>query len=176
MVEFLSWLTLTAVAVLLLMGLIWQFKILGPRGRRLDSLTILPQWKFFGQSRIATDPACFDDLCLLARTSGDEETPGTWQKILGWEDRPLLSALWNSSLHRRAIDEAVQHLATTGECDEAGVEPTSLAYLTVLRYCFDHLPIQRQDEAAALQFGIATTRGREAQNISLKLLSAWHKQ
>ena len=171
--ELLSGLVLAAVAVLLLGTLAWQFTVLGPRGTLLDRLAILPQWKFFGQSRIATDPCCFDDLCLLARLGPEAADPGAWQEVLWWEDRPVHYAWWNPRARSRAaIGTAAQRLAITEPNPEQRAPPTALAYLTVLRHCLDALPPTTDD---ALQFAIALTRGRDQRTVSLAFLSAWHR-
>jgi hypothetical protein len=172
MIEVLSSLSLAAVVLLLLLGLDRQFRILSPRGQLLDRLVILPQWKFFGQSRISTDPNCFDDLCLLARISPGEGKVCAWQDVLWWEDRPITRTFWNPLLRSRsAVGEAMQHLTITEPHDEQRVLPTSLAYLTVLRHCLDCLP---PGDGMVVQFAIATTRGRENRPVFLRFLSAWH--
>jgi len=172
MIEVLSLLSLAAVVLLLLLGLDRQFGILGPRGQLLDHLAILPQWKFFGQSQIGSDPHCFDDLCLLARISPGEGKAGSWQEVLWWEDRPITHTFWNPLLRSRgAVGEAMANLTITESNDEQQVLPTALTYLTVLRQCLDCLPT---DDGMAIQFAIAATRGRENRLVSLRFLSAWH--
>lgn len=172
MVEALSLLSLAGVVALLLLGLDRQFRILGPRGQLLDRLAILPQWRFFGQSRIGTDPHCFDDLYLIARISSGEDKVGAWQDVLWWEDRPIADSFWNPLLRSRsAMGEAMLHLTITELDDERRVPPTALSYLTVLRQCLDCLV---PDDGMAMQFAIATTRGRENRPIFLRFLSAWH--
>jgi hypothetical protein len=172
MIDVLSLLSLVGVVLLLLAGLDRQFRTLGPRGRLLDQLVILPQWKFFGQQRIGTDPHYFDDLCLLARISPDQGEVGAWREILWWEDRPISHSFWNPSLRSRtAIAEAMHYLTITEPHDEQRVPPTALAYLTVLRHCLDCLP---PDDDMTAQFAIAATRGRENRSVFLRFLSAWH--
>ena len=169
----LSGLILAAVVALLLGTLAWQFTVLGRRGVLLDRLAIMPQWKFFGQSRIATDPFCFDDLCLLARLGRDAGDAGAWREVLWWEARPFRHALWNPrGRSRAAIGTAAQRLAITEHNPQQRASPTALAYLTVLRHCLEALPPTTTDDA--LQFAVALTRGRDQRSVSLAFLSAWH--
>jgi len=172
MLDGLSWGLVGTVGVLLLVGLTRQFTTVGPRGQLLDALAIVPQWKFFGQARIASDPACFDDLCLLARASSDEGDPGAWENVLWWEDRRISQAFWNPGLRRKSvIGESMMLLAMSAENGTPRARPTALAYLTVLRYCLDH---QILADGAALQFAIASTRGRGDRLVALRVLSEWH--
>lgn len=172
MIELLSWLALASVILLLAIGLTRQFATVGPRGAVLDQLTIVPQWKFFGQSGIAEDPAWLDDLCLIARISPDPATIGHWQHMLWWDDRPLSHALWNPSVRgRNAIGGAMMQLVRTEPLAASRAAPSALAYLTLVRFCIEQLPLE---DGAALQFAIATTHGREKRPVSLRLLSAWH--
>lgn len=172
MIEPLSWLALACVIGLLAIGLSRQFVVVDQRGALLDRLGIVPQWKFFGQSRIAADPAWFDDACLLARISPDPATSGAWGNVLWWEDRPLSHAGWNPALRSRdAVGEAMMLLVQTEPADETRARPTALAYLTVLRSCIEHLP---PGDGEALQFAIALTRGRGDRPVALCFLSAWH--
>lgn len=172
MLEPLSWLALGAVIVLLAIGLTRQFAVVGPRGVLLDRLAIIPQWKFFGQAFIAADPGWSDDLCLLARISPDPETPGAWDNVLWWEDRPFSHAVWNPALRSRdAVGEAMMLLVQSEPDDATRVRPVALAYLTVLRGCLDRLPLA---DGEALQFAVAATRGRGERPVFLRFLSAWH--
>ena len=161
-----------AVAVLLAASLIQQFRVLGPRGALLDGLALVPQWKFFGQSRIGTDPACMDDLHLIARVSRDTQDLGPWLNLLWWEDRPLINAVWNpASRSRDAIGVAMVRLVVAESADQCPASPTALIYLTVLRHCLDLVPLAPGD---ALQFALVTTRGRAARPATLGFLSGWH--
>ncbi len=172
MIELLSLLSLAGVVVLLVLGLDRQFRILGRRGQLLDQIAILPQWKFFGQSRIGADPQCFDDLYLIARISRGEGKVGAWKDVLWWEDRLITHSFWNPLLRSRsAVGEAMLHLTITELDDEQRVPPTALSYLTVLRQCLDCLV---PDDDMVMQFAIATTRGRENRPIFVRFLSAWH--
>lgn len=149
-----------------------QFRVVGPRGEQLDRLALVPQWKFFGQSRIGVDISCFDDMCVLARISPDPDGLGDWCNIVWWRNRDFGDALWNPALRERtAIGEAVARLIENEEPGGQPCEPSSLAYLTVLRACIDTVPPSRGD---AIQFAVATTRGRTERTVVLRFLSAWH--
>jgi hypothetical protein len=57
---------LVTVVLALILTIRAQFVAPGQREALLNDLGPLPQWKFFGQARIATEAAVFDDLHLLA--------------------------------------------------------------------------------------------------------------
>lgn len=161
-----------AVVLLLAAGLMQQFRVLGPRGVLLDALALVPQWKFFGQSRIGTDPATFDDLHLIMRVSRDAQGFGPWQNLVWWEDRPFTSTLWNPAARSRdAIAAAMVRLLVAETAGQYPAKPTALIYLTVLRHCIDSVPLAPGD---ALQFALVTTRGRDARPAALGFLSGWH--
>jgi hypothetical protein len=163
------------VAALLAVGLTRQFAVSGRTGLRLDRLAIVPQWKFYGQSRIASDPSTFDDLHLLARRSANPAGPGEWQALLWAAERRWIDALWNPrGRSRAAIAESALLLALGEDTPGQHARPTALSYLTVLRHCLDRLP---PGEGEAIQFAIVQTRGRSANGprpTKLRLLSAWH--
>lgn len=163
------------VAALLAVGLTRQFAVSGRTGLLLDRLTVVPQWKFYGQSRIATDPSTFDDLHLLARRSTEPADPGQWQPLLWPAERRWLDALWNPhGRSRAAIAESALSLALGEDTAGQRARPTALTYLTVLRHCLDHLPPR---DGEAIQFAIVQTRGRSANDprpTMLRFLSAWH--
>lgn len=153
-------LVLALVVVLLAAGGLRQFGRLSQRGLLLDTLGILPQWKFFGQSQVDARPGVFDDYHLLAR-----QDRGAWREVLCWGERSLPGMLWNpGDLARLTLAEQVIELGRHGR-----QATTSLAYLTVLRHCLDQL-----GEGAPVQFAILTTRGRTAAAPQLAYLSAWH--
>ncbi len=164
-----------AVALLLAMGLTRQFATSGRTGLLLDRLAIVPQWKFYGQSRIASDPSAFDDLHLLARHSTSPADPGEWQPLLWPDERRWLDALWNPhGRSRAAILEPALLLALAEGTSGHRTRPTALTYLTVLRHCLDHLP---PGDGEAIQFAIVQTRGRSGSGprpTTLRFLSAWH--
>ncbi len=156
-----------AVALLLGVTLLRQFAVAGPGWDRLDRLAIVPQWKFFGQGGIATDPNWFDDYHLLARSAATAE-PGGWQELLWSDDCASGEWLWNPGRrwHEALIIELAR-LAMGG----TRPQPTALAYLTVLRLCLDRFPLAEGD---ALQFAIVATRGRGERQITLRFVSEWH--
>lgn len=166
-------LVLAGTVLLLLLGLARQFAVLGRRGLLFDRLAIVPQWKFFGQVQIASDPARFDDLHLLVRT-GRLEDAGPWRELAWCEDRQLGHALWNPHLRSTfAVAARMVLLADAGSRPETAAAPTALAYLTVLRHCLDQL---QSTGELPIQFAIATTRGRVGRSPILRFLSAWHSE
>lgn len=148
------------MAVLLLLGVARQFSLLGARGELLDQIGLLPQWKFFGQARIGADPTAFDDLHLLARTGG-----GEWRELLWWDDRPFIETFWKPH-DRWQLFIAQQMMALLSA---ENVDPTGLAYLTLLRFCLD------KAEGEPIQFAIACSGGRGERSLSLRFLSGWHR-
>jgi hypothetical protein len=155
-------LVLALVVALLAAGVLRQFGQISPRGVLLDTLALLPQWKFFGQREIAGEVGEFDDYHLLARRG-----TGAWQEVLCWRERGLLSALWDpAGPSRLALAEQVVRL---GSGETASM--TALPYLIVLRHCIDRLT---PDDGEAVQFAVAVTRGRSEQEPKLAFLSAWH--
>lgn len=153
-------LVLGLAGLLLAAGVVRQFGRLSQRGLLLDTLGILPQWKFFGQSRVAAPEGVFDDFHLLARRDAE-----AWCEVLCWGERSLLSALWNpSDLARLTVAEPVVELGRHGQ-----QATTSLPYLIVLRHCLDRL-----GEGSPVQFAVVSTRGRGQDAPRLAFLSAWH--
>lgn len=170
--KLLAWLALGSVAILLIASLVQQFRMLGPRGRWLDALALVPQWKFFGQDAVGRDPAWSDDWYLVARVAPqqNEGQPGPWQNVLGPAERTWWHFAWNPQIRSQAQllvnAELIARAETMGQ-----VEPTSLAYLSALRACFEAVaPIE--DEV--LQFAVVATRGRDGRTMALQYLSPWH--
>ncbi|MDL2351309.1 MAG: hypothetical protein QFC78_00500 [Pseudomonadota bacterium] len=159
---------LAITLLLLAASLAQQFRVIGSRGQLLDALTFVPQWKFFGQSRIGYDPSVFDDLCLVVRVSPASGAMGPWECLLSWDDRPLSTAFWNPSKRRRdGLAIAMLELILA----RAEPKPSARSYLTLLRHCLDHIALA---EGETLQFAVVTTFGRSQRAISLPFLSAWH--
>lgn len=157
-------LVLALVVALLAAGALRQFGQLTQRGLLLDAFAILPQWKFFGQSRIDEQAGLFEDYHLLAR-----HDQGPWCEVLCWGERGLLSAFWNSGdLARMTVAEQVIELGRHGQ-----QSTTSLAYLIVLSHCLDRLGPDA-GESGPVQFAIVSTRGRTEAAPELAYLSAWH--
>jgi hypothetical protein len=153
---------LALVVLLFAAGALRQFGLIGPRGIVLDALALLPQWKFFGQQEVAGEVGEFDDNHLLARRAD-----GPWQEVLCWQERGLLSALWDPAGPSRLILAEQVVVLGSGQPVAMNAQP----YLIVLRHCLDRLPA---GEGEAVQFAVAVTRGRTGQEPKLAFLSAWH--
>jgi hypothetical protein len=166
-------LALAGVTILLLASLVQQFRQIGPRERWLDALSLVPQWKFFGQDALDLGPAWSDDWHVLARQAPLEEaaTPEPWQPVLSTPERAGWHFVWNPHCRSRA-----QLLACAERLGQAGPgqppDPTSLAYLSLLRACFAAVP--PGDDGHALQFAVVATRGRHDRHVDLRFLSKWH--
>lgn len=172
MAELLAKLALAGVTILLFASLVQQFRRVGPRGRWLDALAVVPQWKFFGQDAVGLDPAWADDWHVIARIAplGEAAMPEPWWPVLSPATRTGWHFAWNPHIRSRA-----QLLAYAERLGQAsmGAPPdhTGLAYLSLLRACFESVPIR---EGHALQFAIIATRGRHERPIDLRFLSLWH--
>ncbi len=171
MAEGLSWLVLGLVLVALAGSVLRQFSA-GPGGRWADALALAPQWKFFAQDRVGTDPAVFDDWHVLARLAPADPAlpPGAWQPLVWAQDRRWWQAVWNPGARRRdALLALAERLAQAEPHNPA--QPTALAYLALLRAALAGLA---PGPGLVVQFAVAATRGRGARGLRLGFVSAWH--
>jgi hypothetical protein len=170
--ERLSQLVLAAVALMLSLGVWRQFVQVRYRGELLDSLAILPQWRFFGQSEINSRQDKFDDYHLLARLGAVGGPTEPWRELIWSEDRRWLDAVWNGQPRSKAaiIEHAVL-LCRSTESENQTVIPSSLSYLVLLRYCLDNHPPK---PGLAIQFAVVATRGRGKRQPNARLISQWH--
>lgn len=172
--EIISWTVLFTVIAVLCLSVWRQFNFLGPRGQIADSLGILPQWKFFALSTIKTRDDSFDDFHLLARLANDTSEAGAWQSLEWNEERKWFHILWNPYLRAEGeIQMRMMNVVNSGDAARTEAYQTSLSYLTLLRHCLDCVPVR---EGSAIQFAIATTRGRQAHPFAVRYLSAWHSE
>lgn len=172
MAEIVVWLMLLAVISLLFLSAWRQFNLLGRRGQILDSLGIIPQWKFFALSTIETREDSFDDFHLLARLADGNGEVRPWQSLLWNDERKWFHILWNPYLRANSeIQMRMMHIANSGEAAYSEAYQSSLSYLTVLRHCFDNAS---PTEGSAIQFAIVTTRGRHERPTTVRYVSAWH--
>lgn len=168
----LSRLVLLFVAMMLLAGVWRQFVLQGPRGALFDSLALLPQWKFFGQSNIDKRDETFDDLHLLIRTGKAGNGAELWREILWNDDRHWSEVIWNPHMRSKCtVLNGMDMLCLKRNGEEDVRILSSLAYLTVLRHCLD---AHRLDPDLALQFVVVATRGRGQRPLAVRFLSAWH--
>jgi hypothetical protein len=163
---------LAGVSLLLVASVFQQFRQVGPKGAFLDSLALVPQWKFFGQDVVGGDPAWADDWHVLARVApiGGVAAPGPWQQVLAPSVRQWWHFIWNP--HDRSNALLLAYAEELGREDaDISREPTGLAYLALLRACFKAvLPTDDQ----AVQFALVATRGRHNRTVALHYLSHWH--
>ncbi|MFM5949984.1 MAG: hypothetical protein ACKOPM_12295 [Novosphingobium sp.] len=162
------------VLVCLLLGwtLLRQFVVSSAAAMVLDHLAIVPQWKFFAQTRIDGNSEAFDDFHLLARTAPGDGKSGDWVELLHYGERPWWHAVWNPRRYSRSL--IVQHavmLTLAEEEPEHAARSTALSYLTVLRFTLDRT---MPHAGAAVQFAIATTDGRVGREPKVRFVSAWH--
>ena len=172
MAEIVVWLMLLSVISLLFLSAWRQFNLLGRRGQILDSLGIIPQWKFFALSTIETREDSFDDFHLLTRFADGNGDAEPWQSLLWNDERKWFHILWNPYLRANSeIQMRMMHIANSGEAAYSEAYQSSLSYLTVLRRCFDNVSLSK---GAAIQFAIVTTRGRYERRTIVRYVSAWH--
>ena len=172
MAEIVVWLVLLAVIALLFLSVWRQFNLLGRRGQILDSLGIIPQWKFFALSTIETREDSFDDFHLLARLANGNGEAEPWQSLLWNDERKWFHILWNPYLRAKGeIQLRMINIVNSGDAAHSETYQSSLAYLTVLRYCLDSVS---PSDGSAVQFAIVTTRGRDERPAAVRYVSAWH--
>ena len=172
MPEIVVWFTLLLIIVLLFLSVWRQFNLLGRRGQILDSLSIIPQWKFFARSTIETREGIFDDFHLLARLADANGKARPWQSLFWNDERKWFHILWNPYLRAKGeIQVRMTSVVNSGEAAHSETYQTSLSYLTLLRYCLDKVS---PSEGSAIQFAIVTTRGRHERPITVRFVSAWH--
>lgn len=172
MVDAIAHAILVLICLLLVWGVCRQFVVSGAAGLALDHLAIVPQWKFFAQQRIDRDPEAFDDFQLLVRTARGKLPPGAWCAVVHYGERPLRHGFWNPHRYSRSLIAQHAILLARVESEAAfAVQPNSLAYLTVLRFCLDRTAME---PGIALQFAVVQTSGRTGRNPRIGFLSAWH--
>lgn len=172
MIELFASIALAAAVILLAASLVQQFRTVGSRGRLLDALALVPQWKFFAQDAVGREPDWLDDWHLLARVAanGGTDQPGPWQPVLAPAVRTGWHFLWNPHRRSRAQLLACAELLGRTNADEP-VNPAGIAYLTLLRACFEGISPGSDN---SLQFAIVATRGRDQRPVFLRYLSLWH--
>lgn len=174
MAEIVAWLMLLAVIALLFLSVWRQFNLLGRRGQILDSLGVIPQWKFFALSTIETREDSFDDFHLLTRSADCNGAALPWQSLLWNDERKWVHCLWNPHLRANSeIQMRMINIVNNGETAQSDTYKTSLSYLTVLRFCLDNVSLGK---GAAIQFAIVTTRGRNDRPMTLRYASGWHTE
>jgi hypothetical protein len=152
---------------------IWrQFEVLESRGQVLDSIAILPQWKFFAQNAIASSDEMFDDFHLLIRLVDSCGNAGPWQEIFWTDEREWHEMFWSPDL--RPNGEIIRRMwqVSSNRFNARELQfQTSLAYLTLLRHCLDCAKLAPDQ---AIQFSIVATAGRGDRPLAVRFVSAWH--
>ncbi len=152
---------------------VWrQVTPLGSKGIILDSLGLLPQWKFFAQSALNMGDDLIVDYHLMIRSQNREGIRQPWHEAYWEAERTWLQAFWNPELRSRGEIQGHMRLAAMNRhIGHDSHYQTSVTYLTLLRFCLD---CDLTAKGAAIQFAIVTTSGREARSLSAKHVSAWH--
>jgi hypothetical protein len=161
---------LIIVGLMLTVTMLHQFRSLGRFAVLSDALSFAPQWKFFAQPALADSGAGFDDLHLSARRANG---PGAeWVELFTPGERHWLEAIWNPQLRVEGVVlEAMTSVALAAARAQTDHFRQSCAYLTLLRHSLAGLAAA---PGCAIQFAVVTTRGRDARELRVAFLSAWH--
>lgn len=135
----------------------------------LDTLALVPEWRFYAQASMTTAADFARDTHLVVRDRDADGTIGGWTPALWPVERRLGHAVWNP---RMRVDQLILSLAEdlAHDASGAGVQQ-SVGYLAVLRRA---LAAPRGDDVAARQFGIVHAIGRGERALSLDFVSDWH--
>lgn len=140
----------------------------------LDTLAIVPEWRFFAQASTmaAADLAC--DTHLVVRDRDAAGRVGGWRAALWYGERRLHHALWNP---QRRVTIVILTLGETlaeawSRAPDREVQQ-SIRYLVLLRRALE-VPRDRGD-AVDRQFAIVRTIGRAEREIAIDFVSAWHR-
>lgn len=159
-------------AVLLALGYlaitaVFQFRPLSTRHHRLDSLGLLPRWKFFmpHADRLA--------VAIALRGGDDGETLGAWLPLRCYPVRTVANWLWYPEHYRSAIVWlSAQRLAMRMGRGDMGGADSSVAHRTLLR----HLRrVARAERFATFQFALLTPDGEGGSATRTLFLSGLHR-
>ncbi|KQN21209.1 hypothetical protein ASE86_14640 [Sphingomonas sp. Leaf33] len=139
----------------------------------LDTLAILPEWRFYAQASLGTAEDFARDVHVLMRTRDAGDRVGGWTPVLWPPERRLTDAVWNARgridamILSLAEDMAQQHRGAPG----ADVQQ-SIPYLVVLRRVMAEAT---PGPDVARQFAVAHAIGRGERRWSVEFVSAWHR-
>lgn len=137
--------------------------------RALDTLALVPEWRFYAQASMTTTAEFARDPHLVVRDRDADGTIGGWTPVLWPVERRLGHAVWNP---RMRVDALILSIAEDLAHGIAGEQvQQSVGYLVVLRRA---LAAPRGDDVAARQFGIVHAIGRGTRVLSLDFVSDWH--
>ena len=138
----------------------------------VDTLAILPEWRFYAQASLDTAEHFARDTHILMRIRDAEGHIGGWTPVLWPRDRRWIDALWNP---RGRVDAEILSLAedmAAAHGDAPGAEvQQSIPYLVVLR-CVMAAPSPHPGDR---QFAVAHAIGRSDRRWSVDFVSAWHR-
>jgi hypothetical protein len=157
------------VSIWLLATIAYQFSAFQGVLGRLDVFRILPSWSFFAPS-----PANRDSH-LVARDLLLDGTLTTWSPVAIFPRRSPVHLIWHPAKRPRKIlrDASKTINRTWRRATSKGVIQCSLPYLVVLHYCMNQQP--RPGNAAARQFAIIETSGREERRLWITFISGFHR-
>ena len=107
--------------------------------RRLDQLSLIPEWRFFAPIPMRGDHF------LLYRDHYDDGAPTEWVEVFTRRERRWSHTVWNPDKRQnKALMDAVLALVRLLESDPQPPH-TSIAYLTILNLVSSLLRIDRPD-------------------------------
>lgn len=158
-----------AVVAWLLATLVYQYSPVQVAVDRHDPFKVLPSWAFF-----APNPA-YHDYHLLVRELRRDGSFGPCVAIGKYAERRLTHAIWNPAKRpQRVLLDAMQAIKRFRRWSASeDVLQCSLPYLLLLHHAILHY--QRGADAAALQFVVAETSGRDGKRIWIAFVSGFHR-
>lgn len=146
-----------------------QARPLGRYRSALDTLALVPEWRFYAQASMISAEDLARDTHLVVRDRDADGRVGDWVPLLWPVDRRLVHAIWNPRLRVDALQLSLAEDLAQGR---GGAEvQQSIPYLATLRRA---LAAPRED-AAARQFAVVHAFGRETRRVSLDFVSDWHR-
>lgn len=138
-----------------------------------DTLSILPEWRFFAQASMDTVDHFARDTYVLMRLRDTAGRIGGWTPVLWPRERRWIGALWNA---RGRVDAQILSLAedlAIAHRDDPGPDvQQSIPYLVVLRRVMAE---PAASPAGDRQFAVAHAIGRGDRRWSVDFVSAWHR-
>lgn len=139
----------------------------------IDTLSILPEWRFYAQASLAAADDFARDTHILMRIRDADGRIGGWTPVLWPRERRWIDALWNP---RGRVDAVILSLAEDMANAHRGAPAPdvqqSIPYLVVLRRVMAE-PVA--NPAGDRQFAVAHAIGRGNRRWSVDFVSAWHR-
>ncbi len=138
----------------------------------VDTLAILPEWRFYAQASLGIAEHFGRDTHILLRIRYADGHIGGWTPVLWPRDRRWIDALWNP---RGRVDAVIlslaEDLAVAHGGDPGADVQQSIPYLVVLRRVMAAPSPYHGDR----QYAVAHAIGRGDRRWSVDFVSAWHR-